>query len=368
MNSIKKKFPIFNSEYQSRCQTPKLIYFDSAATTQKPLEVIKAVEEFYLHQNANIHRGIYKLSEIATNVYESARKNVAKFINAKKENEIIFVRGATEAINLAASSFGAKYIKENDEIIVSTMEHHSNIVPWQLVCKKTGAKLKVIKIHKNGELDLEHYESLLNDKTKIVAITHVSNTLGTINPIKKIVALAHANNTPVLIDGAQAISHMKVDVEDLDCDFYAFSGHKMYGPTGIGVLYGKEKFLEEMPPYQGGGDMIERVTFDKTTYAPLPQKFEAGTPNIAGSAGLSSAIDFINETDINKIAEHENSLLKHATEVLTKIDGFKIIGEAREKTGVISFLLEGAHPHDIATILDTEGVCVRAGHHCTMPR
>jgi len=363
MDSLRKQFPIL----QEKLNGKPLLYLDSAATTQKPLTVIKAIEEFYLHKNASAHRGIYKLAGLATETYENTRKNVATFINAKSPQEIIFLRGTTEAINLVASSFGAKNFKENDEIIISTMEHHSNIVPWQMIAKKTGAKLKVIELHENGELDLDHYEKLLNQQTKIVAITHISNTLGTINPIKKIIASAHAHNVPVLIDGAQAVAHRQVDVQDLDCDFYAFSAHKMYGPTGIGILYGKEELLDAMPPYQGGGGMIKKVTFAKTEYAKLPQKFEAGTPNVADAVGLNAATEFINEVGISSIVQHEKELLKQATETLNKIEGLKIIGNAKEKSGVISFVLDRIHAHDIATILDAENIAIRAGHHCTMP-
>ena len=277
------------------------------------------------------------------------------------------MRNATEAINLVAASFGHKNFHAGDEVIISTMEHHSNIVPWQLICEQTGAKLQVVKIHENGELDLNHYKKLLNNRTKIVAITHVSNTLGTINPIKKIIALAHAHNIPVLIDGAQAVSHMQIDVQNLDCDFYAFSAHKMYGPTGVGVLYGKEALLDAMPPYQGGGSMIKKVTFAKTEYADLPKKFEAGTPNIAGVIGFGAAIDFLISVGINKIFQHENNLLNYAKEKMIKINELKVIGNALDKVGVISFVLDKIHPHDVATILDTEGVATRAGHHCTMP-
>jgi cysteine desulfurase / selenocysteine lyase len=325
------------------------------------------MDHFYFHDNANIHRGIYTLTQRATLAYEKAREKVRAFINAKTNNEIIFVRGTTEAINLVAQSYGRKNLQNGDEIIVSTMEHHSNIVPWQLICEQTGALLKVVKIKESGELDIEHYEQLLNNRTKIVAIMHVSNSLGTINPIKKIIAMAHAHNTPVLVDGAQALPHMRVDVRDLNCDFYAFSAHKMYGPTGIGVLYGKEVLLNSMPPYQGGGDMIKKVTFTTTKYADLPQKFEAGTQNVAGAVGLAAAIDFLNSIGIDKIAQHERNLINHLAEKIQKISGLALIGEALDKVGVTSFVLDKIHPHDIATILDTKGIAVRAGHHCTMP-
>ena len=362
-NKIRQLFPIL----QNKINNKPLIYLDNAATTQKPRSVVEAIEHFYFNDNANIHRGIYKLSQRATNAYEKSRKNIAEFINAKYTHEIIFVRNTTEAINLVAQSYGYKNFKPGDEIIISTMEHHSNIVPWQLICKKTGAKLQVINIHENGELDFNHYEKLINNRTKIVAIAHASNTLGTVNPIKKIIAAAHAHNIPVLIDGAQASGHIQIDVQNLDCDFYAFSSHKMYGPTGIGILYGKEALLNSMPPYQGGGDMIKKVTFAETEYADLPQKFEAGTPNIADVVGFGATIDFIKSVGIDVIAKHEKELLKYATAAFSNVKGLKIIGTAPEKTSIISFILDKIHPHDVATILDTEGIAVRAGHHCTMP-
>jgi len=360
---LRKQFPIL----QENIHNKPLVYLDNAATSQKPRCVIEAMDHFYFHDNSNIHRGVHTLAERATRSYEQAREKVRNFINAKNSAEIIFVRGTTEAINLVAQSYGRKNFHAGDEIIISTMEHHSNIVPWQLICEQTGAKLQVIKIHENGELDLDHYENLLNDRTKMVAITHVSNTLGTINPIKKIITLAHARNIPVLIDGAQAVPHMQIDVQNLDCDFYAFSAHKMYGPTGVGVLYGKEAFLDAMPPYQGGGDMIKKVTFAKTEYGDLPRKFEAGTQNIAGVIGLGATIDFLNSVGMDKISQHENNLLNYANKILHEIKELRIIGNALDKVGVISFVLNKVHPHDIATVLDTEGVAVRAGHHCTMP-
>ncbi|MDR1057606.1 MAG: cysteine desulfurase [Coxiellaceae bacterium] len=362
-NKLRKQFPILFSKNNHR----PLIYFDNAATTQKPKSVIAATENFYLHDNANVHRGIYKLSERATAACEKTRRSVAKFINAQKASEIIFVRGATEAINLVATSFGPKNFNDGDEVIISTMEHHSNIVPWQLICEKTGARLQVINIYKSGELDLEHYTQLINKRTKMVAITHVSNTLGTINSVKKIIAIAHASNIPVLIDGAQTAAHMPINVVDLDCDFYVFSAHKMYGPTGVGVLYGKEKLLDMMPPYQGGGGMIKKVTFAKTEFAELPQKFEAGTPNIAGIVAFDATCDFINTVGMDLIIDHEKELLQYANSVLLNIPGLKIVGHAQEKLGIISLVLDKVHPHDIATILDVEGIAVRAGHHCTMP-
>ncbi|HBC71442.1 MAG TPA: cysteine desulfurase CsdA, partial [Coxiellaceae bacterium] len=342
-NKIRQLFPIL----QNKINNKPLIYLDNAATTQKPRSVVEAIEHFYFNDNANIHRGIYKLSQRATNAYEKSRKNIAEFINAKYTHEIIFVRNTTEAINLVAQSYGYKNFKPGDEIIISTMEHHSNIVPWQLICKKTGAKLQVINIHENGELDFNHYEKLINNRTKIVAIAHASNTLGTVNPIKKIIAAAHAHNIPVLIDGAQASGHIQIDVQNLDCDFYAFSAHKMYGPTGIGILYGKEALLNSMPPYQGGGDMIKKVTFAETEYADLPQKFEAGTPNIADVVGFGATIDFIKSVGIDIIAKHEKELLKYATAAFSNVKGLKIIGTAPEKTSIISFILDKIHPHDV---------------------
>ena len=360
---LRKKFPIL----QEKINNQPLIYFDNAATTQKPSCVITAMNNFYLHNNANIHRGIYTLAQRATHAYEQTREKVRTFINAKSTTEIIFTRGTTEAINLVAQSYGRSNLQTNDEIIISTMEHHSNIVPWQVLCEQTGAKLKVIKIQVNGELDLEHYAKLLNQRTKMVAITHVSNTLGTINPIKKITAMAHAYNIPILIDGAQAIAHMQVDVQNLDCDFYTFSAHKMYGPTGLGVLYGKESLLAKMPPYQSGGDMINRVTFTKTDYAELPRKFEAGTPNIAAVIGLGTTIDFLNSIEKNKVSQHETDLLNYANKIISQNKDIKIIGDTPNKIGIISFVLAKVHPHDIATIFDTAGIAVRAGHHCTMP-
>lgn len=360
---LREQFPIL----QEKIHNNPLVYFDNAATTQKPNCVINAMNDFYLHNNSNIHRSVHTLAERATHSYENIREKIRVFINAKNSNEIIFTKGATEAINLVAQSYGRKNIHAGDEIIISTMEHHSNIVPWQIIAEQTGAKLRVVKIHENGELCCDNYAKILNKHTKIVALTHVSNTLGTINPIKNIISLAHTHNIPVLIDGAQAVPHMPIDVQNLDCDFYAFSAHKMYGPTGTGILYGKEALLDTMPPYQSGGDMINKVTFAKTEYADLPQKFEAGTQNIAGVIGLGAAIDFLNSIGLNKIQQHENNLLKYINKKLIEINGLKIIGNASSKVGVISFILNKIHPHDIATVLDTEGVAVRAGHHCTMP-
>jgi cysteine desulfurase / selenocysteine lyase len=344
-----------------------LVYFDNAATSQKPQAVIDAMVQYYETVNSNIHRGVHYLSERATEAYESVRVKVRDFISAGDQKEIIFVRGATEAINLVAHSFGRKFVRPGDEVLISEMEHHSNIVPWQILCESLDAKLRVIPMNDRGELMLDAYEQLLGERTKIVGITHVSNALGTINPIKEMIATAHARNIPVLIDGAQAVPHIRVDVQALDCDFYAFSAHKMFGPTGVGVLYGKQKWLEAMPPYQGGGDMIKSVTFEKTIYNDLPHKFEAGTPNIGGGIGLGAAIDYLNELDLAAIQQLEHELLAYATERILTVPGVRIFGTAEKKAGVLSFVLEGIHPHDIGTILDVEGVAIRTGHHCAQP-
>jgi cysteine desulfurase/selenocysteine lyase len=344
-----------------------LVYFDNAATSQKPQAVIDAMVRYYESVNSNIHRGVHYLSERATQAYEEVRVKVRDYVHAADQREIIFVRGATEAINLVAHSFGRRYVRAGDEILISAMEHHSNIVPWQILCEELGAKLIVIPMNDRGELIFEEFERLLTEKTRIVAVTHVSNALGTINPVKEMIARAHAQGIPVLVDGAQAVPHMRVDVQDLDCDFYAFSAHKMFGPTGVGVLYGKSKWLEEMPPYQGGGDMIRSVTFEKTTYNDVPYKFEAGTPNIGGGIGLGAAIDYLHEIDLDAIRRFEDELLDYATAKLLAIPGVKIIGTARKKAGVLSFTMEGIHPHDIGTILDVEGIAIRTGHHCAQP-
>jgi len=344
-----------------------LVYFDNAATSQKPQVVIDAMVHYYETVNSNIHRGVHYLSERATEAYEGVRVKVRDFVHATDQKEVVFVRGATEAINLVAHSFGRKYIHPGDEVLISEMEHHSNIVPWQILCEERGAVLKVIPMNDRGELIQEEYERLLGGKTKIVAVTHVSNALGTINPVKEMVAAAHARGIPVLVDGAQAVPHLRVDVQDLDCDFYVFSAHKMFGPTGIGTLYGKQKWLEAMPPYQGGGDMIRSVTFEKTTYNDLPFKFEAGTPNIGGAIGLGVAIDYLHELDLNSIQRLEHELLAYATQQIQTIPGVRIIGTAERKAGVLSFVIEGIHPHDIGTILDVEGVAIRTGHHCAQP-
>jgi len=363
IEKIREDFPILKQKVHGK----PLIYFDNAATSQKPKQVIDEIDYFYRNDNANIHRGVHRLSERATEEFEGAREKVREFLNAPKACEIIFVRGATEAINLVAQTYGRQNIKEGDEIIISTLEHHSNIVPWQILCEQTGAKLKVIPINQRGELVFEEYEKLLSPRTKFVAVGHISNSLGTINPIQNIIQKAHAQGAKVLIDGAQAAPHTKIDVQALDADFYAISGHKMYGPTGIGVLYGKESLLQEMPPYQGGGDMIRTVSFEKSTYNDLPYKFEAGTPDIAGGIGLGAAVDYLNELGLDRIAKYEHELLEHATSALEKISGLTIIGQAREKASVISFVMEGVHPHDIGTILDLKGIAIRTGHHCTMP-
>ncbi|NMB82640.1 MAG: cysteine desulfurase [Ignavibacteria bacterium] len=345
-----------------------LVYLDNAATSQKPQVVIDALNQYYTFDNANIHRGLYFLSELATDQYETARLKVKEFINALSASEIIFVRGATEAINLVASTLcRAKIFNSGDEVIITHMEHHANIVPWQLITDRKQIKLKVIPINDNGELDLDAYQSLFSEKTKLVSVVHISNTLGTINPVKKIIEIAHSKGVPVLVDGAQSVPHLKVDVQELDADFYVFSGHKVFGPTGIGVLYGKTEFLEMMPPYQGGGSMIRSVSFEKTTYDDLPGKFEAGTPNIAGAIGLGAAIDYLNQFDRNVITVYENTLLKYATEKLSEVEGLRIIGNAKEKASVISFVIDGIHPYDIGTIIDTDGIAIRTGHHCTQP-
>ena len=357
-------FPILTSEIRGK----RLIYLDNAATTQKPHAVIEVEANYYKTQNANVHRGVHRLSQEATLAYEAARVDVAEFINAAHSSEVVFVRGTTEAINLVAQSFARPQLQAGDEIIVSLMEHHSNIVPWQILCKQTGALLKVIPVDQNGTLDYESYEKLLTSRTRLVAVTHVSNALGTINPVANIIEVAHSRGVPVLIDGAQAIGHMPVDVRALDCDFYAFSGHKLYGPTGIGVLYGKRALLDAMPPWQGGGDMIRSVSFSsKTEFNDLPWKFEAGTPNIAGAIGLGAAIDHLGTIGMDALEAHESQLLQYATTALSGLEGVHLIGTAAEKSGILSFVVDGAHAHDVGTILDYENIAVRAGHHCAMP-
>lgn len=361
--SIRSDFPLLQGSMNGQ----PLVFLDSAASSQKPQIVLDALEQYYETQNANVHRGVYQLSQQATDAYEAGRRAVQRFINAEHEHEIILVRGTTEAINLVASSYGRKFLEEEDEILISAMEHHSNIVPWQMIAEQTGAVLKVIPVNDQGELIMEEFDQLLTEKTKIVAIVHVSNSLGTINPVEEIIEKAHALNVPVLVDGAQAIPHMKVDVQALDADFYVFSAHKLFGPTGIGILYGKEDLLNAMPPYQGGGEMIDRVTFEKTTYNHLPHKFEAGTPDISGSVGLGAAIEYVEKIGHEAIAPYEQELLGYATDQLKAIEGIRIIGEAENKASVISFLLDGTHPYDVGTILDKLGVAVRTGHHCTQP-
>jgi len=363
VDRIRADFPILKQKIHGK----PLVYFDNGATSQKPQVVIEALNRYYTTENSNIHRGVHFLSEQATAAYEAARQKIKRFVNAGSEREIIFVRGTTEAINLVAQSYGRTFLKPGDEIIVSAMEHHSNIVPWQMLCEQTGGRLRVIPINHDGELVLDEYSRLLNEKTKLVSVTHVSNALGTIVPVKEMVRLAHERHVPVCVDGAQAVPHLKVDVQDLGCDFYAFSGHKLFGPTGVGVLYGRAELLEAMPPYQGGGDMISLVTFEKTHYNVLPYKFEAGTPHIAGGIGLGAAVDYLEGLDWQRVAAHEHGLLGYATAALSDIDGLRIIGTAKEKVGVVSFVFDHIHAHDVGTILDQEGVAVRAGHHCAMP-
>ncbi|MBI4412572.1 MAG: cysteine desulfurase [Deltaproteobacteria bacterium] len=361
--AIRRNFPVLHQQVYGK----PLVYLDNAATSQAPRSVIEAMNKFYLEYRSNVHRGVYHLSERATVAYEGSRVKVQKFLNAASDREIIFTRGTTEGINLVAHSYGRKFLKDGDEIVISHMEHHSNIVPWQLICEATGAKLRVAPINDKGELIFEEYEKLLGPKTRFVSVVHVSNSLGTVNPVKKIIDRAHQAGAKVLLDGAQAVPHMPVDVQALDCDFYAFSGHKVFGGTGIGVLYGKSECLNAMPPYQGGGDMIRLVTFEKTTYNDLPYKFEAGTPNIAGAIGLGAAIDYLDNIDFQGAGLHERELLSYGESVLSAIPSLKLIGVADRKVGILSFVLENIHPHDIATILDREGIAIRAGHHCTQP-
>ncbi len=363
INKIREDFPILKTEVYSK----PLVYLDNAATTQKPQVVIDTISHYYEHLNSNIHRGVHKLSQLATDNYEAARKTVQNFINAKSVEEIIFTRGTTESLNLFAYSFSKAFIKAGDEIIISTMEHHSNIVPWQIVCEDRGAVLKVIPINDDGEIIWEEFEKLISEKTKLVSIVHISNSLGTVNPIEKIITTAHKNNIPIMIDIAQSVQHTPIDVQKLDCDFLAFSGHKLYGPTGIGVFYGKKKYLELMPPYQGGGDMILSVSFEKTKYNALPYKFEAGTPNIAGTIGLAEAIKYVQNIGFENIIRQENELLNYATELSKDIPELRIIGTAGNKCSVLSFELKGIHPHDIGSLLDRDGVAIRTGHHCTEP-
>jgi cysteine desulfurase/selenocysteine lyase len=360
---IRRDFPILHQEIHGK----PLVYLDNAATTQKPQTVIDALTRYYSFDNSNVHRGVHTLSMRATQAYEAARKKVASFINAADPAEIVFVRGTTEGINLVACSYTRCCVREGDEVLISAMEHHSNIVPWQMLCEERGARLRVAPMNRSGELLLDEFEKLLTPKTRLVAVVYVSNSLGTVNPVGEIIALAHAREIPVLIDGAQAAPHLAVDVRALDCDFFVFSGHKMYGPTGIGVVYGKRALLEKMPPYQGGGDMIASVTFEKTIYNTLPYKFEAGTPNVAGVIGLGAAIDYIESIGLPGIAAHEHGLVTYAADRLSSIPGIRLIGTAKEKASVVSFVLEGVHPHDVGTILDREGIAIRTGHHCTQP-
>jgi cysteine desulfurase/selenocysteine lyase len=360
---IREDFPILKQKVHGH----PLVYLDSAATSQKPRAVLEAMQEFYLHDYSNVHRGVHLLSERATRAYEDSRAKLQHFINAAEAREIVFVRGTTEAVNLVAQTYGRKNLTAGDEILITAMEHHSNIVPWQILCEEKGAVLRVAPINDRGELIFEEFEKLLGPKTRLVAATHVSNVLGTINPIREIVEAAHGWKVPVLVDGAQAAPHMKVDVRDLNCDFYAFSGHKLFGPTGVGVLYGKAALLDGMPPYQGGGDMIASVTFEKTTYNAIPFKFEAGTPYIAGAIGLGAAVDYLNQVGLESITAYEQGLLEHATHSLSRIPGVRLIGTAKEKASVVSFVLDGVHPHDIGTILDQRGIAIRTGHHCAQP-
>ena len=360
---VRRDFPALHQKVHGK----PLVYLDNAATTQKPKAVIEAVDRFYRFDSSNVHRAVHVLSDRATKAYEAARTTVKQYINARNEREIIFVRGTTEAINLVMNSFVRPRVKAGDEILISALEHHSNIVPWQLLAEHTGARLVVAPIDDRGELILEEFERRLGPRTALVAVAHISNALGTIMPVHEIVQMAHARGVPVLIDGAQAIPHLLVDVRELDCDFYAFSGHKVFGPTGIGVLYGRESLLEQMPPYQGGGDMIRSVTFEKTIYNELPYKFEAGTPHIAGAIGLGAALDYVSRIGVVRAAAHERELLDYGTALLGTVEGLRLIGTAREKVGVLSFVLDGVHPHDVGTVLDRDGIAVRTGHHCAQP-
>ncbi|MET1053690.1 MAG: cysteine desulfurase [Pedobacter sp.] len=363
IETIRKDFPILDTQVLGK----KLVYFDNAATTQKPVQVLKVLEDYYERYNSNVHRGVHTLSQQATAGYEKARHTVAAFINAASSDEIIFTKGTTDGINLVASSFGRKFLQKGDSILISALEHHSNIVPWQMICEERGATLKVIPMDLDGVLKLELLPELLDDSVKLLSFTYVSNSLGTINPVREMIRQAHAKNIPVMMDVAQAIQHMPVDVQELDVDFMAFSGHKIYGPTGIGVLYGKEKWLNELPPYQGGGDMIKTVTFEKTIYNVLPYKFEAGTPDISGAIGLGAAIEYVNSIGLEAIAEAEHEILTYALERLAEVPGIQFIGKAAERASVISFLIEGVHPYDLGELLDKQGIAIRTGHHCTEP-
>jgi cysteine desulfurase / selenocysteine lyase len=360
---VRRDFPILGREVNGH----RLVYLDNAATSQKPQVVIDTLVRYYTEENSNIHRGVHFLSQLATREYEDVRVKVKRFINAAESHEVIFTHGTTESINLVASTFGRKFISEGDEIIISAMEHHSNIVPWQMLCEANGAVLRVIPINDRGELEMEAFAQLLSPRTRLVAVAHISNALGTVNPVHRIIEMAHAQDVPVLLDGAQAAPHVPIDVQALDCDFYAFSGHKICGPTGVGVLYGKSDLLNTLPPWQGGGDMIASVTFEKTTFNTLPHRLEAGTPNIAGGIGLGAAIDYLGSVGLDRIAAYERELLDYATETIGAIKGVSIIGTAQEKASVLSFTLDNIHPHDIGTILDQEGIAIRAGHHCAQP-
>jgi len=363
VQAVRQDFPIL----QQKIHNKPLVYLDNAATTQKPRVVIDRLSHFYEHENANVHRGVHLLSERATDAYEQARETVRRFLRATDRQEIVFVRGTTEAINLVASSYGHSCVGQGDEVLITTMEHHSNIVPWQILCEERGAHLRVVPMTDEGELRLDEFEALLSDRTKIVGVVHVSNALGTVNPIADIVRIAHSRGVPVLVDGAQAVAHLRVDVQALDCDFYTFSGHKIFGPTGIGVLYGKAALLDAMPPYQGGGDMISSVTFERTLYNVLPYKFEAGTPDIAGVVGLAAALEYVEGLGLDRIAAYERELVAYGTERLGQIKGLRFTGTVPDKAGILAFVFEGVHPHDVGTILDREGVAIRTGHHCCQP-
>ncbi|MDT8324649.1 MAG: cysteine desulfurase [Bacteroidota bacterium] len=360
---VRRDFPVL----RQRVHNHPLVYLDNGATTQKPQVVLDTMQRFYSEQYSNVHRGVHHLSQVATDLYEDARRTVQRFINAEREEEIIFVRGTTEAINLVAQTYGKRELGAGDEVVISAMEHHANIVPWQMICQERGAALRVIPMNDHGELDIDAYTDLLGPRTKIVAVTHVSNALGSINPVREMIRIAHEYGVPVLVDGAQSAQHLPIDVQELDCDFFTLSGHKMYGPTGIGVLYGKKALLDRMPPYQGGGDMILSVTFEKTTYNELPYKFEAGTPDIAGAIGFAAALKYIRSFEIHEILAHEKQLLEYATDTLSDIEALRVVGTAAEKASVLSFTLCAVHPHDIGTILDQHGIAIRAGHHCAQP-
>lgn len=363
VNDIRKQFPVLDQQVYGK----PLVYFDNAATTQKPLCVVERERDYYLHENCNIHRGVHYLSQMATEAYENARKTVAQFVNARQPQEIVFTRGTTESLNLLATSLGQLLVNQGDKVVVSAMEHHSNMVPWQQMLMRSKGELLVIRMDKKGVLDLNHYEELLKQKPKIVSITHISNTLGTVNPVKEMVAMAHKYDIPVIIDGAQSMAHQVIDVQDLDCDFYVFSGHKMYAPMGIGGLYGKMEWLEKMPPYQFGGEMVDTVSFEKTTFNKVPFKFEAGTPNVGAALGLETAVKFIQSFDRQEVEAYEDELLRYAIEGLSSVEGMRFIGEAPKRNGLVSFVIDGIHPYDLGTIIDKMGVAVRTGHHCAEP-